>query len=75
MPDVVGWRAKPYTDLIDLERIGHYDPHEFWEPIRANESGNLILDPNGFYILASREAVTVPPDQAAEMAPFVQTSI
>jgi dCTP deaminase len=67
---IVGWRAKPYTDLIDLERISHYDPHEFWEPIRANESGNLILDPNGFYILASREAVTVPPDQAAEMAPF-----
>lgn len=67
---IVGWRAKPYTGLIDLERVGQYDPLEFWDPVRANARGDLVLDPNGFYILASREAVTVPPDQAAEMAPF-----
>jgi dCTP deaminase len=67
---IIGWRAKPYTDLIDLDRIGGYDPHDFWDPVHANARGDLILDPNGFYILASREAVTVPPDQAAEMAPF-----
>jgi dCTP deaminase len=67
---VIGWRAKPYTDLIDLDRVGQYEPHDFWDPIHANMRGDLVLDPNGFYILASREAVTVPPDQAAEMAPF-----
>jgi dCTP deaminase len=67
---VIGWRAKPYTDLVDIDRIGQYEPHDFWDPIHANLRGDLVLDPNGFYILASREAVTVPPDQAAEMAPF-----
>ena len=30
----------------------------------------LILDPDEFYILASKEAVQVPPDYAAEMVPF-----
>ena len=30
----------------------------------------IVLDPNDFYILASREAVVVPPDHAAEMLPY-----
>ena len=43
---------------------------EFWEPIPARPDGSLILDPGEFYILASKEAVQVPPDYAAEMVPF-----
>ena len=43
---------------------------EFWEPIAARPDGSLILDPGEFYILASKEAVQVPPDYAAEMVPF-----
>ena len=48
----------------------HYDPEDFWEPVRAERGNELILNPGDFYILASREAVTVPPDYAAEMLPF-----
>ena len=36
----------------------------------ARPDKSLILDPNEFYILASKEAVQVPPDYAAEMVPF-----
>lgn len=68
--DLIGYRAKPHTDVIDLDRIGHYDPAEFWEELRAR-SGQLILDPGAFYILVSREAVHIPPDCAAEMAPYL----
>ena len=68
--DLVGYRAKPHTGVIDLDKIGHYDPSEFWEELRTND-GQLILDPGAFYILVSREAVHIPPDYAAEMAPFV----
>ena len=32
--------------------------------------GCLVLNPGDFYILASRQAVTVPPDHAAEMRPY-----
>jgi dCTP deaminase len=68
--DLVGYRAKPHTGVIDLDRIGGYDPAEFWEEVRTTE-GRIILDPGAFYILVSREAVTIPPGYAAEMAPYV----
>ena len=68
--DLVGYRAKPHTGVIDLDKIGHYDPREFWEDIRSND-GQIILDPGAFYILVSQEAVHIPPMYAAEMAPFL----
>ncbi|ETX14615.1 2'-deoxycytidine 5'-triphosphate deaminase [Roseivivax halodurans JCM 10272] len=70
-PDnLVGYRAKPHTGVIDLDRIGHYDPAEFWEEIRTDRR-QIILDPDAFYILVSREAVHIPPRYAAEMAPYL----
>ncbi|MFB2595511.1 2'-deoxycytidine 5'-triphosphate deaminase [Paracoccus sp. p4-l81] len=68
--DLVGWRAKPHTGVIDLGLLNHYDPADFWEPVRTT-ARQIILDPGAFYILVSREAVTIPPDYAAEMAPFL----
>ena len=68
--DLVGYRAKPHTGVIDLDRIAHYPASEFWEEIRTTD-GRIILDPGAFYILVSREAVTIPPDFAAEMAPYL----
>ncbi|THD83144.1 2'-deoxycytidine 5'-triphosphate deaminase [Aliigemmobacter aestuarii] len=68
--DLVGYRAKPHAGVIDLDRIGHYPAADFWEEIRTTE-GRIILDPGAFYILVSREAVTIPPDYAAEMAPYL----
>ena len=67
---LVGFRAKKHTDVIDVDKIGHYDPKEFWEPLYADAHRGLILDPNEFYILATRETVAVPPDHAAEMIPY-----
>ncbi|MGC8202700.1 2'-deoxycytidine 5'-triphosphate deaminase [Aliiroseovarius sp. PTFE2010] len=67
--DLVGYRAKPHTGVIDLDRIGEYDPAEYWEEVRTTE-GRIILDPGAFYILVSREAVHIPPAYAAEMAPY-----
>lgn len=66
----IGYRAKRHTGVIDLQKIGHYDPREFWEPLPANPRQDLILDPNEFYILASRESVRIPPAYAAEMIPY-----
>jgi dCTP deaminase len=68
--DLLGYRAKPHSGVIDLDRIGHYAPADFWEPLAA-QGGPLILDPGAFYILVSREAVHIPPDHAAEMAPYL----
>jgi len=68
--NLVGYRAKPHTGVIDLDNIGFYDPAEYWEPIHTDK-GRIILDPGAFYILVSREAVHIPPDCAAEMAPYL----
>jgi dCTP deaminase len=68
--DLVGFRAKPHTGVVDLDRIGHYPAADFWEEIHTTE-GRIILDPGAFYILVSQEAVTIPPDYAAEMAPYL----
>lgn len=68
--DLVGYRAKPHAGVIDLDRIGHYPVADFWEELHSRD-GRIILDPGAFYILVSREAVTIPPDYAAEMAPYL----
>ena len=67
---LIGYRAKRHTGLVDVDRPGAHKTAAFWEPLHADGSGSLILDPGQFYILASKEAVQVPPDYAAEMVPF-----
>jgi dCTP deaminase len=68
---VVGWRARRHAGLIDLDRIGAYDADDFWEPVTPRSFGGIILDPGAFYILVSREEVSVPPETAAEMVPYM----
>lgn len=67
---IVGYRGKHHTGLIDVDRRDGYAVEDFWEPIHARPEADLVLDPDEFYILVSREAVHVPPDHAAEMTPF-----
>lgn len=43
---------------------------DFWEPITARPGKGIILNPADFYILATKEAITVPPRFAAEMLPY-----
>ncbi len=66
---LIGWRAKKHAKRIDLERRD-YDPFAFWEPIRFHKESSLILDPDEFYILITKEAIAVPPEFAAEMLPY-----
>jgi dCTP deaminase len=67
---VVGYRAKRHTGVIDVDAAAVHEIIDFWEAIHHNGRRYLILDPGEFYILASKEAVRVPPDHAAEMTPF-----
>lgn len=67
---LVGYKARPHAGLIDVDKVNHYDPLDFWEPIHGRGERGLILNPGDFYILASKEAVKVPADQAAEMIAY-----
>jgi len=68
--EVVAYQARRNAPLIELDKIDHYSPTEFWESHRQSAHKSLILHPGDFYILASRERVRVPPDYAAVMVPF-----
>lgn len=68
--ELVGYRAKRHAGLVDIDKPSAHDVADFWEPIRARSDATMVLDPNEFYILASREAVSIPPEYAAEMVPY-----
>ena len=69
---LIGYKAKQHTGLIDIDNPNGYDVLDFWEPLyrQQNRPGELILDPDEFYILASKEYLTVPLDYAAEMRAY-----
>ncbi len=68
--EIIAYKAKRYAPAIELDKIDFYPTEEFWEVRHQNANKNLILEPGDFYILASRERVSVPPEYAAEMVPF-----
>jgi dCTP deaminase len=67
---IIGYKARSHAGLIDIDKVRHYDVLDYWEPVHAPRRGGLVLDPADFYILASREAVKVPPTYAAEMIAY-----
>jgi dCTP deaminase len=68
--EIIAYKAKRYAPAIELDKINFYPTEEFWEVRHQNANKTLILEPGDFYILASKEKVSVPPDFAAEMVPF-----
>ena len=71
-PMPVGFKAKPYSNvLLDLAERDH-DPRDFWEPVAP--CSELVLHPEDFYLLRSREQIAIPGHLAAEMLPFDATS-
>lgn len=67
---LIGYKARNHAGLIDIDKVGHYEVLDYWEPVWAPRRGGLVLDPEDFYILASREPVNVPPTYAAEMIAY-----
>lgn len=67
---LVGYRGKRHTGVVDVDRREAHSVADFWEPLHRTATGELVLDPDEFYILVSKEEVHVPPDFAAEMTPF-----
>ena len=67
---LVGYQAKPHTGIIDLDNVKTYKRKDFWQEVHSS-NGKIILDPDAFYILVSRESVHIPPAYAAEMAPYL----
>lgn len=67
---IVGYKAKKNSDIIDLAQHSAYDPTAFWEPMHSTPGRPLILEPEEFYILTSKEKVCIPPGYAAELMAY-----
>ena len=80
---LIGYKARKHSMLIDIDSPNSYKRELFWEKITAedlvyqkgnyqnkNNQGSLILSPDAFYILASKEYVSVPSKYAAEMRAY-----
>jgi dCTP deaminase len=70
----VGYRARDNAPVLDMSRLGEYEPSDFWEPVRPEEGGRVVLAPERFYLLLSEESVSIPPGFAAEMTAYDPTS-
>ena len=80
---LIGYKARKHSMLIDVDKPNFYKSELFWEKITTEDlvyqtsysktdinSGGLILSPDAFYILASKEYVSVPSNYAAEMRAY-----
>jgi dCTP deaminase len=70
----VGYRARENTALLDLTRSEPFERDEYWERVRREEGDRIVLSPKRFYLLLSKEAVTIPPTLASEMTAYDPTS-
>ncbi len=66
----VGYRARSHAPVLDVTRRAHYDIDDFWEPVTTDSRGRLLLAPEDFYLLRSRERVRIPGSHAAEMVAY-----
>jgi len=80
---LIGYKARKHSRLVDVDKPNYYNRNFFWEKIttedlvsqtsksrNGNSSSGLILSPDAFYILASKEYVSVPSNYAAEMRAY-----
>lgn len=67
---IIGYKSKKNSSIIDLRKIAFYEKEQFWDAIYSNESQKLILEPEVFYIFASKERIVVPPGVCGEMIPY-----
>ena len=80
---LIGYKARKHSMLIDIDKPNHYKRELFWEKITVEDllyrggdyqnkknQGSLILSPDAFYILASKEYISVPSKYAAEMRAY-----
>ena len=70
----VGFRAKKNSSLLDLSRESYYDPGDYWEPVYAERTHRLVLEPEEFYLLTAAEGIRIPPEYAAELTAYDPSS-
>ena len=66
---VSAYKAKKITSSINLRKINYYNKNLYWEKIIPDDN-SFIIEKDEFYILRSKELISIPKDSAAELEPF-----
>jgi dCTP deaminase len=66
----VGYVARRYTGIIDMLGESAHESEAFFEPLQQPKDGRFIVEPEEFYIFASKERIRVPRHLAAEMVAY-----
>lgn len=66
---IIGFKAKKRTPIIDLKKNGH-DYLDYFEPLTKNRDGTVTLFNGEFYILSTKEYLSVPTHLISEMLAF-----
>jgi len=71
---IVAYKAKANSQVVDLTRTRHYHADDFWEPVYYPKRHRLILEPESFYIMMSKEKICIWPDLVSEMVAYEPNS-
>jgi dCTP deaminase len=66
----IGYIARRYAGVLDMGQEGQHDWDDFFEAIPEPKQGRYIVEPEEFYVFASKERIRVPPHLAAEMVAY-----
>ncbi len=66
---VSAYKAKKITSSINLRKINFYKKSLYWEEIIPNDN-SFIIEKDEFYILRSKELISIPRNNAAELEPY-----
>ena len=66
----VGYEALSTSAVLDLKKTAFYEGNDFFRPIFCNADKSVTLEKDRFYILSTKERVSIPNNLCAEMIPF-----
>lgn len=67
---VIGFKSKKNSTVIEISKRNYYPIDHFWERLYSDNKSSLILQPEEFYIFASKERVVIPPGLCGEVIPY-----
>ena len=68
--NLIGYKARRVSEPIDVDKVDHYEPADYWEPVARPKNGGIVLETDDFHILASKETISIPNDYAADMIAY-----
>ncbi len=67
--ELIGYVAKDTNAVLDMSNFNH-NCEDFFYPIYSKKQGKITLENNKFYILYTKENISVPINYSVEMVPF-----